>query len=156
MRLKELRKAKKLRQSDVAKVINCSQAVYSRYENGEREPSAETLKALADFHNVTVDYILGREAPLISVVGTKRGGEPKKLATFKAPAQKPKLNLARRIPEADYHVMEAGLASTRGPATQAVIDNIMSKLAQLDEADRRAAEGHIDFLLERKLREGKT
>ena len=61
MRLKELRKQKKLRQQDVADAINCSQAVYSRYENGEREPSKIVLNSLADFYNVSVDYILGRD-----------------------------------------------------------------------------------------------
>lgn len=59
MRLKELRKAKKVRQSEVAEAINCSQAVYSRYENGERTPSPDTIKALANFFGVTVDYLLG-------------------------------------------------------------------------------------------------
>lgn len=61
MRLKELRKQKRLRQQDVADAINCSQAVYSRYENGEREPSKIVLNSLADFYNVSVDYILGRD-----------------------------------------------------------------------------------------------
>lgn len=59
MRLKELRRAKKIRQSEVAEAINCSQAVYSRYENGERTPSPDTIKALANFFGVTVDYLLG-------------------------------------------------------------------------------------------------
>lgn len=36
------------------------------------------------------------------------------------------------------------------PETEAIVESIMAKLAQLDEEDRRAAEGHIDFLLERK------
>lgn len=61
MRLKELRKQKKLRQSDVAEVINCSQAVYSRYESGERAPSMDTLKTLADFYGVTIDYLSGHD-----------------------------------------------------------------------------------------------
>lgn len=63
MRLKELRKAKKVRQSEVAEAINCSQAVYSRYENGERTPSPDTIKALANFFGVTVDYLLGVDTP---------------------------------------------------------------------------------------------
>ena len=61
MRLKELRKKSKLRQQDVADAINCSQAVYSRYENGEREPSKDVLRSLADYFGVTVDYIIGRD-----------------------------------------------------------------------------------------------
>lgn len=63
MRLKELRRAKKVRQSEVAEAINCSQAVYSRYENGERTPSPDTIKALANFFGVTVDYLLGVDTP---------------------------------------------------------------------------------------------
>ena len=59
MRLKDLRKAKKLRQCDVAEVINTSQAVYSRYENGERTPPMDVLKTLADFYEVSVDYLVG-------------------------------------------------------------------------------------------------
>lgn len=61
MRLKELRIKKRLRQSDVAEVINCSQAVYSRYENGKRAPSMDTLKALANFYGVTIDYLTGHD-----------------------------------------------------------------------------------------------
>lgn len=64
MRIKELRKAKKIRQSEVAEAINCSQAVYSRYENGERTPSPDTIKALANFFGVTVDYLLGVDNPV--------------------------------------------------------------------------------------------
>lgn len=61
MRLKELRKAKGLRQSEVAEAINCSQAVFSRYENGERTPSPDTIKALAGYFGVTVDHLLGAD-----------------------------------------------------------------------------------------------
>lgn len=59
MRLKELRKAKKLRQSDIAEMINTSQAVYSRYENGERTPPMDVLKTLSNFYGVSVDHLVG-------------------------------------------------------------------------------------------------
>lgn len=61
MRLKELRLKNKLLQRNVAEVLNCSQAVYSRYENGEREMPKEYLSRLADFYSVSVDYLLGRD-----------------------------------------------------------------------------------------------
>lgn len=61
-RLKELRKSKNLKQSDVAKAIFTSQQNYSRYENGQVEPDYEVLKKLSDFFEVSVDYILGKEA----------------------------------------------------------------------------------------------
>lgn len=60
MRLKELRLAKGMTQSEVAKVIGYSSLSYSRYEKGEREPDISTLCKLADFFEVSVDYLLGR------------------------------------------------------------------------------------------------
>jgi transcriptional regulator with XRE-family HTH domain len=61
MKLKELRESRALLQKDVAAYLNCSVPVYCRYEKGDRVPSMETLKSLADFYHVTVDYILGRD-----------------------------------------------------------------------------------------------
>lgn len=61
-RLKELRKAKNLSQNDVAKSIYTSQQNYSRYENEEIEPDYDTLKKLAEFFDVSIDYILCHEA----------------------------------------------------------------------------------------------
>lgn len=63
-RLRDLRESHGVRQSEVAEAINCSQAVYSRYENGERTPSPDTIKALANFFGVTVDYLLGVDNPI--------------------------------------------------------------------------------------------
>lgn len=63
MRLKELRKAKKMKQTDVAEMLSCSQGVYSRYESGEREPPFDIMEKLADIYGVTVDYLMGRSTP---------------------------------------------------------------------------------------------
>lgn len=60
MRLKELRVEKGVTHKEVAEVIFCSPLVYSRYERGEREPDIDTLCKLADYFNVTVDYIVCR------------------------------------------------------------------------------------------------
>jgi transcriptional regulator with XRE-family HTH domain len=62
MRLKELRKARKYKQTDIAEVLSCSQGVYSRYESGEREPPFDIIKKLADFYGVTIDYLMGGSA----------------------------------------------------------------------------------------------
>ena len=62
MRLKELRKARKYKQTDIAEVLSCSQGVYSRYESGEREPPFDIMKKLADFYGVTIDYLMGGAA----------------------------------------------------------------------------------------------
>lgn len=61
MRLKELRKARKYKQTEIAEMLSCSQGVYSRYENEEREPPFDIIKKLADIYGVTVDYLMGRD-----------------------------------------------------------------------------------------------
>jgi transcriptional regulator with XRE-family HTH domain len=58
--LQELRKAKKLSRQTVADAIGISARSYQRYENNEREPTASTLVALADFYGVTIDELVGR------------------------------------------------------------------------------------------------
>ena len=59
-RLKELRKNRKISQIKLAMELNLSQNSISRYETGEREADYDTLVAIADYFNVSVDYLLGR------------------------------------------------------------------------------------------------
>ena len=60
LRLKELRTKHRISQVKLAMDLNMNQNSISRYENGEREADYETLIALADYFNVSVDYLLGR------------------------------------------------------------------------------------------------
>ena len=60
-RLKELRKEKRLTQQKVADSLNISQPNYRRWESGERRPSVETLLMLADYFDVSIDYLVGRK-----------------------------------------------------------------------------------------------
>lgn len=59
-RLKNLRKEKKLLQKELAIELNLSQETISLYESNKREPDYATLQKIADFFNVTTDYLLGR------------------------------------------------------------------------------------------------
>ena len=59
-RLRYLRESELLTQQQVADIIFCSQRTYSYYENGGRDIPTQTLIRLADFYNVSVDYLLGR------------------------------------------------------------------------------------------------
>lgn len=59
-RLKELRTAKKVSQIKVQMDTGIEQALLSKYENGVRIPPTETLLTLANYYNVSVDYILCR------------------------------------------------------------------------------------------------
>lgn len=59
-RLTELKTSKNLMQKEIAEGSGVPLRTYQRYENGEREPSASIIVALADFFNVSTDYLLGR------------------------------------------------------------------------------------------------
>lgn len=59
-RLKELRAKKGLSQKQISKELNISDRNYQRYEYGTVEPVASTLIALADYFNVSIDYLVGR------------------------------------------------------------------------------------------------
>lgn len=61
-RLKELRERRGLSQLELAKRVNISNAIISMYEKGTRSPSREMLEALADYFNVDIDYLMGRES----------------------------------------------------------------------------------------------
>lgn len=68
MRLKEIRKQRNFNQKVIADYLNCSQAVYSRYESGEREPALDVLIRLADFYGVTLDELVGRTPMQIEII----------------------------------------------------------------------------------------
>lgn len=58
-KIRDLREDRDLKQSDMAKALNCSQQAYSNYELGQRDIPSDILIALAEFHKTNVDYILG-------------------------------------------------------------------------------------------------
>lgn len=60
MRLKELRKQRNITQLKLAMDLNMSQNTISRYETGEREAGYRELILIADYFNVSIDYLLGR------------------------------------------------------------------------------------------------
>lgn len=59
-RIRELREDKDLTQKQMGEILSWSQRVYSNYERGELDIPTEILIKLADFHAVSVDYILNR------------------------------------------------------------------------------------------------
>lgn len=88
-RLKQLRKEKNISLDGLAEALNTTKATLSRYENNLRVPNIDFIEQLAEFFEVSVDYILGRtqrrasptvyasddiaELPILGVV---RAGEP--------------------------------------------------------------------------------
>lgn len=59
-RLIKLRKSLGLTQNDIAKKLNITRSTYANYEAGRIKPSYDILIALANFFNVSVDYLVGR------------------------------------------------------------------------------------------------
>ncbi|KAI4443864.1 MAG: helix-turn-helix domain-containing protein [Ruminococcus sp.] len=59
-RVKELRKERRLRQEELAGRINISQQTVSRIENGDNALAADILMSLANYFDVSIDYILYR------------------------------------------------------------------------------------------------
>lgn len=59
--LKKLRKEHGYKQSVLAELLNISVSAYGNYELDQREPNIDSLKKIADFYGVSVDYLLGRE-----------------------------------------------------------------------------------------------
>lgn len=60
-RIKDLMMTERLSQYALAKSINVSQSTICNWLNGKKEPSVESLWKLADFFDVSVDYIIGRK-----------------------------------------------------------------------------------------------
>lgn len=61
-RLRDLRSQKGLSQIELGKKLGISNSAISMYERREREPDFETLDLIADFFNVDVNYLLGKES----------------------------------------------------------------------------------------------
>lgn len=78
--LRELRQKKDMTQEQLSEIFGISRGTYAHYEINKRQPDYETLAKLADFFNVTVDFLLGRTDTLnmnsVPLLGTIRAGIP--------------------------------------------------------------------------------
>ncbi len=59
-RIRDLREDKDMTQADMGIILSCSQRVYSNYERGDIDIPTVILIKIADFHDVSVDYLLER------------------------------------------------------------------------------------------------
>jgi len=59
-RLKDLRKERRITQKKVAEETGIIERQYQNYEYGKIKPSHDALIALADFFNISIDYLVGR------------------------------------------------------------------------------------------------
>lgn len=66
LRIKEIRKSKKITAKELANFVNVAESTMSLYENGKREPDFKTLCLIAEYLDVSVDYLLGNESSVSS------------------------------------------------------------------------------------------
>ena len=59
--LRELRKKRGLSQVELAEKLGFSKSLIGLYETGDRKPSFEALEAIADFFNISTDYLMGKD-----------------------------------------------------------------------------------------------
>lgn len=69
-KLRYLRNHQELTQAEVAKSINILQSTYSNYEQGTREPDIATIKKLANFFDVSIDYLLENDKSCLDAMDT--------------------------------------------------------------------------------------
>lgn len=58
--IRDLRKQRKISQTELAKILHVSQQTVTAWGTGKAEPSSSAISSLADYFNVTTDYLLGR------------------------------------------------------------------------------------------------
>ncbi len=71
-RLKQLRNENGVSQRKMSSIIELDSTMYGKYERGERMPTIETLVKLADYFDVSADYLLGR-TDVCHIAGTGSG-----------------------------------------------------------------------------------
>ncbi len=63
LRIRDLREDRDLTQMQVAAYLLCDQSLYSKYERGKRELPLALAIRLADYYQVSLDYLVGRDPP---------------------------------------------------------------------------------------------
>lgn len=97
----------------VSKLANVTQTALSNWKNGKSEPSAKTLQKLADFFNVSVDYLLtGEEQNKDSFYLTRR--DTREITTM--------------LDDMEQLLKQDGLMFDGDPATPEAIDSILSAM----------------------------
>ena len=63
IRLKELRERKGITQLEFSKDMGVAPSTVGMWEQGRNEPDSETLKSIAQYFNISLDYLMGNETP---------------------------------------------------------------------------------------------
>jgi len=71
-RLKAIRTARRITQKTMAEFLGITEQVYQKYEYGKREPDHETIIKLAEFLEITVDYLLEQDIQTYNIRSVSR------------------------------------------------------------------------------------
>lgn len=99
-RLREVRTAKGVSQQKAAKGVGIAESNYQNYEYGQQRPGFETLCRLADYFDVSIDYLVGRtDVPRVIYSARQQEKFPFAFTRLPANVQKTLLKLAKQIGE---------------------------------------------------------
>jgi len=136
--LKKLRNSKGLSQREFADRLKINRSTYARYETSSTQPDYETLKKLASFHDVTVDYILG--------LSDKKQPHPSGLT------DKDEKDIAKRMAALREDLANAeGLSFHGEPMSEEAVESL---LEAMEYAERQATRVNKKYI-PKKYRKGK-
>lgn len=113
--LRYLRTLRGITQKEVSQAIGCSEVVYSRYETGAREPSIDTLIKLADFFEVTTDFLLGHGVEVSELLSEH---EVRFIRAFRSADQRAREDALALLISHDQSEKEKPLRGSEGDPTE--------------------------------------
>lgn len=102
-RIVKLRKSRNITQEELAKKIGATRSALSQYEIGTRSPDYDTLKRIADYFEVSTDYLLGKTDQPHAAATTVESIKERKAAAITTVAEKFGFDLTK---EEDYRIIE--------------------------------------------------
>ncbi len=139
-RIKQLRIQNSIDRSNLAKSIGITYHALSKYETNEREPDYETIKTLADYFNVTTDYLLGHEqAPSYVAEESMQYNKKHNIQ-----------NIKLEIDKSDAKVVRIEIDSSKNRSKEAILASLKEGLEELAE------EGHFTDIQVKNIMEFMT
>jgi len=131
-RIRNLRDSEDIQQVDFAKKIGVSNVVLSRYESGERKPDYETIVKIAEYFDVTTDYLLGK-------VDNRKDGNDKEVAK-----SKDEKDIAKRLNEFKKDLTNAdGLNFSGEPMSEDAKESLIEAMDHLFRQTQRINKKYI-------------
>lgn len=101
--LKNLRNKKEISQVELAKDLGLSAGTIGMYESGKRKPSFEALESIADYFNVSIDYLVGKESGSTYYLDPEVAGIAQEL--YDRPELKTLFDTTRKVSKEDIEMV---------------------------------------------------